>query len=69
VGELITLGIVVWIILGVIAASAIGDNSKDDRVTFMAFFWPITVPILLVFGIIWCIYYSIRTGISFFKEN
>lgn len=67
-GDTIAILVIAWVVIGGIAAFGIGDQGGSDRAAAMGFFWPITLPILLVFGVVWTVYASVRTGINFFKE-
>jgi len=64
---LIVFFVVSWLILGFIAASATEEVSDDGRAVAVAFFWPVTVPILLVFGIIYAAFSAFAISFSWFR--
>jgi len=63
-GDVIFLCVLAWVVIGVAAAAAVGDGPN----AWLAFFWPVSVPILFVFGLVWAVCRSVKVGFSFFKE-
>lgn len=70
-GDVIAICIIAWIALGFIALATITNDGLNPapHVMLMVFFWPISLPILAVFGAVFTVFASCRTGIQMFKEN
>lgn len=59
--------VVVWVIAGMVAASAVANSGGSDRDTVIAFFWPITLPIMFVFGVVYAVVSTVKMGRGWFK--
>lgn len=72
-GEDIVFVIVMWVVIGVVGSIILGGLDSDgaevpNKAYPMMIFWPVTLPILTVFGVIYAIVQTFKTCINWFKE-
>lgn len=58
----------VWLIFGMLGVGFAVDVLKleEDRRLALIFFWPVTLPIVLVFWVAWAIVEAFKYGFSLF---
>lgn len=61
--------VIIWLIFGCIAAAGVAEQSGEVAAIAIAFFWPVTIPVLLVFGLFYAIWSSLLYGVNMFKGD
>lgn len=62
---MIAFAIICWLVVAGIILTAAGGIEFESAI--MIFFWPISLPILLGFGAIYCVWVCILNGIDLFR--
>jgi hypothetical protein len=62
----ITFLVIVAVIIGIFFAWVFNDHS--DEASIAAFFWPVTLPVLLVFGLVAGIKTALRLGWEWIRD-
>lgn len=65
--DFVVFGVIVWVIVAGVILFGAGDELERDPALVIAF-WPITVPVFIVFGFVAAILSSIKYGLSLFKN-
>jgi hypothetical protein len=67
--DTIVFYLIVWLVVGGILAVGVSSTGGNDGESAIAFFWPLTLPILLVFGAVWAVWTTVRSCIGWFKDD